>query len=826
MPPIPFMARVLFMAGGLVLATGLGLAGPIHDAEFTASFSGTLEPDQPTQRCEESKPIPETRGVRLVSDGPPSKTGGHQRRQIFDVPQTTASHDDLPDFEYIDVGPQIPNYTPSRKWGTQGAPKTLMQKPLAPTESIQHFVTPVGMKVRLFADERDFESKPIAMTWDERGRLWICETLDYPNALGKDRDRIRICEDTDGDAVADKFTVFAEGLSIPTAIVIVRGGAVVQNGTNTIYLKDLDGDDVADQKTALITGWSLGDTHGGVSNFRYGLDNWIWAMQGYNDSTPRFEGKAHAGKEPQTFRQGFWRFKLSQTDPPTVTDLEFVRSSNNNTWGLGISEEGLIFGSTANGNPSMFVPIPNRYFERVRGWSPSTLGGIADTPEFAPITANVRQVDHHGRYTAAAGHAIYTARAFPKQWWNRTAFVCGPTGHLVGTFVIRPEGANFASTSPLNLLASDDEWSAPIMAEVGPDGAVWVIDWYNYIVQHNPTPNGFETGKGRAYESDLRDQRHGRIYRVVPEDLGKLHPYASLEHAANVDLVATLKHPSMQWRLHAQRLLIERNASGDRSVIDDLVALATDPEVDSIGTNVGAIHALHTLAAFETPASASPDGAEIEKATGTVPTSHSEDRTDPHVIRATSSALTHSSAGVRQNALAVLPNTDAGLSVLLQNHALFSDPSDQVRLQAVLKLADMPLSTDAGRLVSLLASRESDSIMIDALVAAAAAHAMPFLDAVSAQAKNNIILKTDDLDGLVDVTTRVAEHVARGRPDAMDLEQIVAGLIRDADKPDESNRSAEQSSRIIVSLLDGMTQGLPGSSLAVKNASLDGALLR
>ena len=100
-------------------------------------------------------------------------------------------------------------------------------------------------------------------------------------------DRIRICEDTDGDHVADKFTVFAEGLSIPTAIVIVRGGAVVQNGTETIYLKDTDGDDVSDEKSTLISNWSLGDTHGGVSNFRYGLDNWIWAMQGYNNSTPK-----------------------------------------------------------------------------------------------------------------------------------------------------------------------------------------------------------------------------------------------------------------------------------------------------------------------------------------------------------------------------------------------------------------------------------------------------------------------------------------------------------------------------------------------------------
>ncbi len=275
------------------------------------------------------------RGIRWASGDEPGKAGDYISEKPFDPPAMKSLADKSGSFEYIDVGPKIPNYTPSRQWGTQGAPKTLMQKPLSPEESMKRFVTPEGLKVERYADERDFESKPIAMTWDEHGRLWLCETLDYPNELGKDRDRIRICEDTDGDKVADKFTVFAEGLSIPTAIVIARGGAIVQNGTETIFLKDTDGDDVADERKTLITGWQLGDTHGGVSNFRYGLDNWIWAMQGYNNSRPEFDGQ-----QSQSFRQGFWRFKLSTEGPVKVTDLEFVRSSNNNTWGLGISEEG------------------------------------------------------------------------------------------------------------------------------------------------------------------------------------------------------------------------------------------------------------------------------------------------------------------------------------------------------------------------------------------------------------------------------------------------------------------------------------------------------
>ena len=722
------------------------------------------------------------RGIRWACGDDPGKVPAFSDPDTFAVPNMTSLRTDTADFEFVEVGPKIPNYTPGQRWGVQGKPRTTMQKPLPAEESIKHFVTPEGMAVRLYADERNFHAKPIAMNWDERGRLWICETVDYPNELGGNRDRIRICEDTDGDHVADKFTVFAEGLSIPTAIMIFRGGAVVQNGTETIYLKDTDGDDVADKKTKLITNWVLGDTHGGVSNFRYGLDNWVWAMQGYNNSTPHVDGKPM-----QTFRMGFWRFKLSQTDPPQVTDLEFIRSSNNNTWGLGLSEDGLVFGSTANHNPSMFVPIPNRYYEQVRGWAPSTLGTIADTYKFQPITENVRQVDQFGGYTAGAGHALYTARAYPQQWWNRTAFVCGPTGHLVGTFVLRRDGASYKSTSPVNLLASVDEWSAPIMAEVGPDGAVWVLDWYNYIVQHNPTPQGFETGKGNAYVSDLRDKKHGRIYRVVATEAGAdrdsdagdvLHDYASLRNSSNAELVNTLKHPSMLWRLQAQRLLLERGAS---ATVPALLQLVRDTSVDEVGLNVGAIHALHTLSGL-----------------GVIATDHA-------VGNAVREALHHPSNGVRRNAVSVLPASAGGLqSILAARRVLLHESDDQVRLQTILKIANMPPSESAGQLMAVLARSAQDSVIIDAAISAASAHALSYLQAVSGQSApgNN-----------VRIARQIAEHVARGEPSAGELADVVASL-----------QSAD--SAVVDAVLDGLTSGIPSDFEVKTTAAFDTVLVR
>ncbi|MCA9131467.1 MAG: glycosyl hydrolase, partial [Planctomycetales bacterium] len=188
-----------------------------------------------------------------------------------------------------------------------------------------------------------------------------------------------------------------------------------------------------------------------------------------------------------------------------------------------------------------------------------------------------------GGYTAGAGHALYTARRYPQEYWNRVAFVNGPTGHLVGAFVISKQGAGYKSTSPFNLLASDDEWTAPIMAEVGPDGNVWVIDWYNYIVQHNPTPQGFDTGRGNAYETNLRDKTHGRIYRVVYGD-EPTDALRTLAGATPDQLVAALSHPTQLWRKHAQRLLVER---GDQDVVPQLIALVHSEELDSIGLNVG-----------------------------------------------------------------------------------------------------------------------------------------------------------------------------------------------------------------------------------------------
>ena len=419
---------------------------------------------------------------------------------------------------------------------------TQAQVPLSPADSAKLIQVPLGFEVALFASEPDIVN-PIHVAWDHRGRAFVIETIDYPNNLqdgNLGNDRIKICEDTDGDGRADKFTVFADKLSIPTSLTFVNGGVIATNGTELIFLQDTDGDDVADVRQPLITGFSMRDTHAGPSNLRYGFDNWIYATIGYSG----FEGVV--GGQPAKFTQGLFRFKSDGSQ------IEYLQPTTNNTWGLGFTEEFSILGSTANGNPSWVFTLPRERYEALGLNQPRT-PRADDNPYFYPSSMDIRQVDVHDKYTSGAGHAFYTARRFPADYQNRAAFVTEPTGKLIGTFDVAPAGASFtARQRPNNIFNSADAWTSPVAAEVGPDGALWVADWYNLIIQHNPTPNvassgvDAENGKGNAYQTPLRDKGHGRIWRVYPQ--GSANEAAQRLDPANADtLVAALSHTNLLW---------------------------------------------------------------------------------------------------------------------------------------------------------------------------------------------------------------------------------------------------------------------------------------
>ena len=636
-------------------------------------------------------------------------------------------------FEFVEA--KVPYRRPNEREHPDhpDIPKTwpTKQLPLSPAESMRRMVTPAGFEVRLFASEPDIR-KAIAMAWDERGRLFVAETLDYPNQLREEggRDRITICEDTTGDGKADKFTVFAEHLNIPTSLTFARGGLIVHQAPHTLFLKDTTGDDKADVREVMFTGWGLRDTHAGPNNLNYGLDNWIWGAVGYSN----FKGTL--GGETHEFGNGFYRFK------PDGSKMEWIAQGHRNVYGFGVSEEGDLFGTGANGAPSMTLPLPNRFFE-LAGATQGSPTHTYRTARGLPIFRRFRQNDGYGIYSAGTGHYLYTARNYPQEYWNRIAFVNEPTLGLVGQWVLEKDGCAYKGVNHSNLVASDDEYFSPIVSRVGPDGAVWVLDWYNYIIQHNPTPPGHKHGIANAFESEVRDQEHGRIYRIVHTG-GTPDAAPPLHQATPAQLAAALAHPNQFWRTHAQRLLVER---ADHDVVPRLVSMLNDPSVDRLGLNVGALHAARTmsgLGALDDPSS--------------------------EAFAAVANALRHPSPGVRSNAAKSLPESDVSVRALVTS-GILNDREIKVRLAAFEALAGQPASEAAGAAVfDSMAKSLGDRWLRVAATAAAKRHAGGFLARSKEQSPTGPM--RDIVAGI-----RPSAAAETADPDAADRVHLKVGMI-------------------------------------------------
>ncbi|WP_051359665.1 PVC-type heme-binding CxxCH protein [Adhaeribacter aquaticus] len=618
-------------------------------------------------------------------------------------------------------GHEIPNYEKRNP-----APK--FQNPLSTAQSQKLIQVPTDFEVELFAAEPDVVN-PISMAWDERGRLWVIETVDYPNEVrdedGIGDDRIKICEDTNGDGKADKFTIFADKLNIPTSLVFANGGVIISQAPVFLFLKDTNGDDKADVRETIITGWGKSDTHAGPSNLKYGLDNKIYGTVGY----AAFNGKE--GDRNIQFSQALYRFNKDGKS------LEHLAKTSNNTWGLGFTENFDIFVSTANNTHSAFYYMPDKYTRRVLApanqpiaQANAVVTNTSNTPAPAAnpvvqgikkidghyamhtMTHNLRQVDVHGGFTAAAGHNFYTARNFPKEYWNRIAFVCEPTGRLVHQAILEPSGAGYGEKDGWNFFASSDDWVGPVHAEVGPDGAVWVADWYDFIIQHNPTPSpqngGYQAqnGKGNAYVNPLRDRQRGRIYRVKYKGAKSSTP-VKLDVTKPETLVAALQNDNMFWRTSAQRLIVENKIT---AVIPELIKIAANQSVDEIGINAPAVHALWTLHGL-----------------GAL------DGNNAGALQVAMQALKHPAAGVRRNALQVLPKTQLVQEAILKAN-LLTDSDLNTRLISLLALAEMPTSAQTGEalaMASMVAENEKDPALAQALFVAVGRHQAGFKAAMT-----------------------------------------------------------------------------------------------
>lgn len=643
------------------------------------------------------------------------------------------------------------------------------QLPLDPKESIKYTQVPADFELQLFAAEPDIV-KPIYMTWDERGRAWVVEGLDYPHGLVDEgqlgKADIKICEDTDGDGKADKFTIFADKLNLATSLVFVNGGIMVSEARHMLFLKDTNGDDKADVRETLLPGWGVGDSHAMQSYLTRGFDNWLYGAVGYSN----FRGNV-GGKDIQ-FGQGIFRFKADGSA------LQFLHQYNNNTWGLGLNAHGDVFGSTANGNPSFYGYLPAYILNPTQpgfgrrggnGFRPGYRLDSNNVPESAnvrrlpsakslapgmrmhPNTPNVRMVDNFGGYTAASGHGFIISDALPARLQGK-ALVTEPTAKLIGIMEIQRDGAGYKTVDGFNLLASTDEWMSPIFAEVGPDGAIWVIDFYSFVIQHNPTPSiqlaGIQatTGRGGAYitENNLRDQTHGRIYRVVWKD-GPRRSVASLANAKTSELVAALDSDNHFWSLTGQRLIVDNKMKD--------AAPALKKRVTSGTGGTGALHALWSLEGINS----------LDKET------HQK-------------ALLDKDPALRRNAIRALPANEAGRQLFFSS-AVIQDSDLLTRQVALVKLAEFPTIPEIQTVVAQLPrvpANMSDPFLNDTLTLLGRIHKVAAVGENEVKVAAGDVKRGEDLFFNNPVAACASCHMVNGK--GGDVGPILDGIAVRADK--------------------------------------------
>lgn len=368
-----------------------------------------------------------------------------------------------------------------------------------------------------------------------------------------------------------------------------------------------------------------------------------------------------------------------------------------------------------------------------------------------PNTPNVRMVDNFGGYTAASGHGFMVSDALPARLQGK-ALVTEPTAKLIGIMDIQPDGAGYKALDGLNFLASTDEWMSPIFAEVGPDGAVWVIDFYSFVIQHNPTPSiqsaGIQatTGRGGAYitENDLRDQTHGRIYRVVWKD-GPRTRVASLANAKTSELVAALESGNQFWSLTAQRLIVDNNI---QDAAPDLKKRVTSGQGGK-----GAIHALWSLEGIGL----------LDRET------HQK-------------ALLDKDPALRRNAIRALPANEAGRQLFFSS-GVIQDPDLLTRQVALVKLAEFPTIPEIQTVVAQLARvavNMSDPFLNDTLTLLGRIHKVAAVGENEVKVTAGDVKRGEDLFFNSPVAACASCHMVNGK--GGDVGPILDGIAVRADK--------------------------------------------
>ena len=403
-------------------------------------------------------------------------------------------------------------------------------------EERKTFVLPEGFEVNLFAADPKLH-KPIQINFDPQGRLWVAASEVYPQiAPGqKASDKILILEDLDGDGVADKTTVFADGLLIPTGVEPGDGGAYVANSTEVVHFKDTDGDGKADQSRVVLSGFGTEDTHHILHTFRWGMDGMLYMNQSIyihsHIETPYGVRRLNAG--------GIWQFR------PETMRLEVFARGWVNSWGHIFDRWGQSFATDGAGGEGINYVVPGASYPAVYG-VPRILHGLNPG---SPKYCGLEMVD---------------GRHLPDDWQGNL-ITHDFRGHRVCRFVLSEDGSGFAARQQQDLISSKHVAFRPIDVKQGPDGAIYIADWYNPIIQHGEVD----------FRDPRRDHTHGRIWRITAKGRPTV-PRPKLVGTAPAALLNSLKSPETYERQQAKRALKELGADKVRPALDAWVA-SLDP---------------------------------------------------------------------------------------------------------------------------------------------------------------------------------------------------------------------------------------------------------
>jgi putative membrane-bound dehydrogenase-like protein len=485
--------------------------------------------------------------------------------------------------------PVYTNKPPGRQITSNQLPATTPA--LSPQETEKQIQVPPGFEVRLFASEPEVVN-PVAMTWDERGRLWVLELYEYPKGAPKGekgRDRIKILEDVNADGKADKVTVFAEGYSLATGLALGNGGVYLGAAPDLYFLQDTDGDDKADKATTLLTGFGMEDRHELLNGFAWGPDGWLYMTHGVFTHSKVRDPDAH---DPDGF--GVQMDAALARYHPRTKKFEVFADGTSNPWGVDWNERGDAFVSACVIH-HLFHMAPGGQYNRQGGTWANPYGYVGDLPSKGlPAIVDWR---HHR--AAHSGICVYQGDQYPAEWRGlvmlgnihqsalncdrlipvgstykaeRESTLLGPAGQalLAKTGEKIPRGEEWKFVGPGNFFVSKDPWVRPVSVQTGPDGCLWVMDWYDkYPCYQNAQadPEGV-------------DREHGRIWRVVwvgdqPGKAVASRPGRRMDFKklSGGELARDLFSSNSWRRRTAQRLLAERAPSKADRVSKDLLGV-------------------------------------------------------------------------------------------------------------------------------------------------------------------------------------------------------------------------------------------------------------